>query len=123
MLIINGFGVSRMERRLMALNEEISEVVQIPAIVSSGAIKMLQPEMLKMDTSLLKAMAVAMGGELVYMKLRAKYSELEVPLCSYNNCYRPAKDLWCEDHPNGQSKSHSHDNVRPLVNPRTQQTG
>jgi hypothetical protein len=109
----------------MTQGKEVSNIVQIPAIIKSGAVELLSPEMLKLDESDLKKMAMVMGGNLVYMKLRAVYTELETPLCMYDNCFRPVADLWCDDHPNGNDISkrsagstnvHS---IRGIVNPRT----
>jgi hypothetical protein len=109
-----------MGNRIMALDKEITSIVQLPAIAKSGVIEVCSADLLKAEPSLLKSLAMAMGGELVFLKLRATYSELETPLCSYNECYRPVdKTIWCEDHVNGSAKSR--DNVRafPMVNPRT----
>lgn len=103
----------------MALDKEVTNIVQLPAIVKAGSVELLSPDLLRLDEEDLRKMAMVMGGELVYMKLRATYTELETPLCNYDNCYRPAKTLWCEDHPNGNTKKK--DNVRAfgLVNPKS----
>jgi hypothetical protein len=112
-----------MGSRIMALDKEITNIVQLPAIGKAGVIELLSADLLKLDESDLKKMAMVMGGELLYMKLRATYTELETPLCNFDNCYRPVdKTLWCEDHPNGidRTRSLGH-NVRTfgMVNPRT----
>lgn len=113
------FGVSRMDRRLMALEREIQSIGQLPAIICNGTVKLLDPDFLKLDESKLKEMAMFMGGELAYLKLRLTYTELEVALCGFKDCYRPAKDVWCEDHPNGKAKpSSTQSNVHPFINPR-----
>lgn len=82
-------------------DQEVTRITQLPAIVRSGSVELINAELLKLDEKLLKEMATAMGGQLIYMKLRATYTELESSLCSYDNCYRHAHTLWCEDHPNG----------------------
>jgi hypothetical protein len=109
----------------MALENEITNIVQLPAIVKSGNIKVMDPDLLKLDESDLKKMAMVMGGELVYMKVRATYTQLEknTQFCAFKDCYRLAHDLWCDTHPNGQAKTEPRsNNVRnfpPMVNPRT----
>lgn len=101
----------------MSLDQEITEIVQLPAIVHSGMIKIMDPSLLKLEEKDLQRMAIAMGGELVYMKVRATYTELgETPLCGQYNCYRPVKGaIYCNDHDKAKST------VRPLgiVNPKS----
>lgn len=107
-----------MGSRIMALDKDITNIVQLPAIAKSGAVEICSPDLLKLDESDLRKIAMVMGGELVYMKLRATYTEIETPLCNFNNCFRPVdKTLWCEDHPNGIDRSRNNsnrDNVRPI---------
>lgn len=100
----------------MSLEREVQSIGELPAIVCNGAIKILDPDLLKLDDAKLREIAMVMGGEVVYMKLRCTYTELETPLCGFRGCYRPAHDIWCTDHPGGRVKSK--DNVRPFVNPR-----
>ncbi len=105
----------------MAISDRVEEIVQLPAIVSAGKVELLKPEMQKLDKDQLKQIAVAFGGQLVYMKVRATYTELETALCNYDNCYRPVEAaLWCDDHPNGMAKSSHSNNVRHIgmVNPK-----
>jgi hypothetical protein len=99
-----------MGRKLMALDREITQITQLPAIVKSGAIEILSADLLKLQESDLKNMAMVMGGTLVYMKLRATYTELEVSLCGFDNCYNPTHDLWCDDHAGGHAKARPRDN-------------
>lgn len=102
----------------MALENAVTDIVQLPAIIKSGSVKILSPELLKLDEADLKKMAMVMGGELIYMKVRATYTDLETPLCGYKDCDRPTNSLWCSDHPNGKSKSRDSNNVRPFINPK-----
>jgi hypothetical protein len=79
-----------------------SEIVQVPAIIKAGMVELLNPDMLKLDETTLKAVASAMSGELIHLKMRATYTALENNLCIAKDCYRPAtKDSdWCDDGPN-----------------------
>lgn len=105
----------------MPFDKEITEVVQFPAIVKGGVIQILHPDLNKLDSAQLKLMADAMGGELIYRKQRATYSELETPLCDSRDCYRPVHGaLFCEDHTNGGRVSQPTSYPRPvMVNPRS----
>lgn len=102
----------------MALPNEITDIVEFPAIIKSGVIQILSPDLLKLEVADLQRMADVMGGELVYRKLRATYTELETPLCDHKNCHRPVRGaLYCEDHPNGKIKSSQNRNLT-MVQPR-----
>lgn len=95
---------------------EVSNIVQLPAISKSGATELLSADLLRLDESTLKQMAYALGGELVYIKFRAIYTELETRLCNFKDCFRPADKnsdtkMWCDNHPNGRDTTK---NVRRL---------
>ena len=76
------------------------EIIQMPVVLKKGIIQALSPDLLKADESTLKNVAVALGGELIYLKMRATYTAPENMLCVSKDCWRKAaKDAdYCEDH-------------------------
>lgn len=78
---------------------ESTELVELPAIVLGGQISIADPTMRAMSKSSLRLLANTMEGQLIWVKRRVVYEELETPLCTHQDCWRPAKDaLECGDH-------------------------
>lgn len=78
-----------------------TEIVELPIILDKdGNAKLLTPAMKDLPASTLSEMAKMMGGSVGYVKLRAQYSNLEVPLCIAKGCTRLAHypDHKCETH-------------------------
>jgi len=92
------------------LMSEVSNIVQLPAISKSGATELLSADLLRLDEATLRQMAYALGGELVYIKMRAVYTELETQHCNFKDCFRPVDKnsdtkMWCDNHPSGRDIS------------------
>lgn len=105
-----------------ASNSALTNVIQLPAIAVNGKISICQPDLLKLDKHDLDKMAMVMGGQLLFVKFRATYTELETPLCNFEECFRPVKStLWCDDHENG--KTHAHVPSIGLAYPRASRAG
>jgi len=64
-----------------------SQIVQMPAVLKQGIVKMLEPDMLKLDETALKNVAHVLGGKLIYLKMRATYTAPEVMFCIANECW------------------------------------
>lgn len=64
-----------------------SDIVQMPAVMKQGIVKMLDPDMLKLDEVRLKDVAHVMGGELIYLKMRATYTAPEQTFCIAKECF------------------------------------
>lgn len=79
-----------------------TEIVQLPAIIKSGIVDLLSPDLAKLDDTTLKQIAALKGGELAYIKMRATYTGLppNEALCITKDCWRPAaKDKdYCDSH-------------------------
>lgn len=82
--------------------EEFSDIVQIPCITVKGIVQQPLSDYSKLDMTTLRSVALALGGEVTYLKVRATISPCENDLCRYRDCYRPAvKDSVgnrCTDH-------------------------
>lgn len=80
-----------------------TEIVQLPAIVKSGIVDLLSPDLVKLDDTTLKQIAALKGGELAYIKMRATYTGLDPKdqICMHKDCYRPVVkgSDFCSDHP------------------------
>lgn len=84
-------------------NTETTELVELPAIMRGGQLTIADIDLRKLPHHLLKEIAKTMDGELVYVWRRIVYQELEVPMCCFKGCDRPAIGaLFCSDHPNGR---------------------
>jgi hypothetical protein len=79
---------------------EFTEIVEFPAIVVNNTVKFVDPSLPNMTDALFKDMATALGGQFVYLKVRATYTQVEVQMCTRKDCTRPAKldTLVCGDH-------------------------
>lgn len=79
-----------------------SEIVELPVIYNSSdnTISMVAPELKQLDKASLRDVATVMGGQVLYLKVRATYTIPEVQFCTHTNCYRPADKptLTCGDH-------------------------
>lgn len=79
-----------------------TELVQMPAVrKSSGEVVPFPLELMKADSGMLNKMADLMGGEVVFLKMRAIYTVCETKLCAKRDCWSPVKDDsdWCSLHP------------------------
>ena len=79
--------------------EQITNLVQLPAIVDkNGKIIHQHIDMLRLSDAELKSAATFLGGRLVYLWMRATYTELETRLCSFKGCSAKAREgsLWCQ---------------------------
>lgn len=64
-----------------------SQIVQMPAVLKQGIVQMLEPDMLKLDEDTQKKVAHVMGGELIFLKMRATYTAPEVMFCIGKDCF------------------------------------
>lgn len=90
-----------MGKRLMQ-SEEMTEIVEVPAIAVNGEIKVQTPELRRLNASQLKEWATVMGGEVLYIKMRITYTECETQFCCATECWNLpiSNTLWCQDHTN-----------------------
>jgi hypothetical protein len=85
-------------------NIQLTDIVQLPAIKKGNMVQAFPPEILKLDEHQLRNMAIVMGGELVFIKLRAVYTPLqdEETMCTHKDCWRPVdrtkETLKCDTH-------------------------
>lgn len=77
-----------------------TEIVQLPAIRKGGILNALDsPKLMNLSHKTLLDIAEMLEGELVFIKSRATYTELEVAMCEFKNCYRPVDSKFrCSDH-------------------------
>lgn len=81
-----------------------SDIVQMPAIVQGGRVLPLGPKFSEMPEQAQKEYALAIGGQLIYIKMQAVYEELPKTqrLCIKRDCWRPADykndSDYCDDH-------------------------
>lgn len=82
--------------------EEFSDIVTIPCVTVKGVVQQPLSDYSKLDLPTLRTVALALGGEVAYLKVRATISPCEVDLCTYRDCYRPAVKgsvgTRCDDH-------------------------
>lgn len=71
------------------IKQELTEIVELPAFIKDGKIIPFDPETSKFPETLLRNMAGLHGSELIYYKVRATYTVLEVLLCARKDCYNP----------------------------------
>lgn len=84
-----------------------TDIVQLPAFkMANGSVTVPPPDMLKLKNADLNAAAAMLGATVVWFKMRATYSVVENPLCTYKDCFRPATSdgNYCGDHPKGIKK-------------------
>jgi hypothetical protein len=67
-----------------------TELVELPVIIVNGAVQLISPEFKKLSVDVLADMALAMDGEIGYLKVRAHYQPIEGQHCVVKNCWRPA---------------------------------
>ena len=81
-------------------DQEQTELVEIPVIIVNQEVQLISPEFKILSQSILKDMAVAMGGVVGYLKVRAHYSRLETQHCTSEGCWRPAMvdEHRCDSH-------------------------
>jgi hypothetical protein len=85
------------------VEEEMTDIVELPAIMKGGKVTIQDLSLKKLSPQELKTLAVVLDGELIWVKRRIVYAELETPFCTHRNCWRPATGaLGCEDHPDGK---------------------
>lgn len=76
-----------------------TDFAEVPAIVLGGQISICDAAMRGMDRADLRLLAKTLEGQLVWVKRRIIFEELEVPLCTREGCWRPASSaLYCSDH-------------------------
>jgi len=62
-------------------------VIEIPAIIVGGMIRMCSYDMIKLNSEMLQKIASTMNGEVVYIKFDGVLSRNSL-LCTGHNCYR-----------------------------------
>lgn len=85
---------------MLKFEGEPTDIVEIPVIVVDGSVKLIAPQMQKLNEASLKDIATAMNGSFIYLKVRATFTQLESQLCAHRGCWRKADtdSLTCEDH-------------------------
>ncbi len=85
---------------MLTINQEPSQIVELPVIAVDGIVRLIDPDMAILDEKTLKDIAFAMNGEFLYLKVRATYTPVEQQLCTHKECFRPAvtNTLVCGDH-------------------------
>lgn len=72
-----------------------TEIVEVPAVRKGEYIESFNsPKILNMSQEHLEAFADTIGGTLVFLKMRAVYSQLETELCEARGCHEKVE----EDH-------------------------
>lgn len=81
-------------------SEAPTQIIELPVIVVNDTVQILEPEMIALTETTLKDLALSMGGQYLYLKVRATFTPVENQLCTHKSCYRPAKPetLNCGDH-------------------------
>lgn len=77
-----------MQSTVVVTPDTYSEVVQLPAVrKSDGSVQMLPPDCNKLESKMLHKMAKMMSGTLIFLKVRATYTQLDEVMCSRYDCY------------------------------------
>jgi hypothetical protein len=83
-------------------NIQATEIVQMPAVAKGGLVSIFNPDLMKLDSTMLKQIAATMGGELIYIKPRATYTMPESMFCTFLDCW----SLAIKDHELGRCDTH-----------------
>lgn len=81
-------------------SSELTELVELPVIISNGQVMLIPPDLKQAPTHTLQDLAVGMDGIVGYIKVRAYYTAMETSHCTHKGCWRPVT--------NGQLKCDSH---------------
>lgn len=71
-------------------NVQGTEIVQLPAVSKGGLVEIFNPDLMKLPPVDLKNIAELMGGELIFVKVRATYTmpEQETQFCTFRDCWQ-----------------------------------
>jgi hypothetical protein len=79
--------------KTVALPEPVhTDLVEIPVIIVGSEVVLMTPDLKKLKSETLSAMATAMDGRVGYLKVRAHYEILmQTQHCTSMGCWRPAE--------------------------------
>lgn len=85
-------------------NIQGTEILELPAVVTpDGKVTIFPQAFMNLDETARKEMAVAMGGDLIYPKVRATYTMPESLFCTFKECSQLAD----KDNDKGRCATHS----------------
>lgn len=83
-----------------------SDLVEIPVIIVGNEVVLMTPDLKKLKSETLSAIAATMDGTVGFLKVRAHYELLTNQHCTFRDCWRPAVpgNHRCDSHPMRYSK-------------------